>query len=248
DYDFTGGTGNKASYAQFNKEEGILLVGEPTKVEMKVLGDESRNWIRAELLDAGGVLHRVDVNTNVNWKGWRTVSADLASLQMAYPVKLVHVYVASPDLGHDERVLKGQIAIDDITFQYSGKLADAINSRIVLAINRKSLTVGERQVILDQAPIIMNATTMIPVKFVVEALGGTVAWEEKERKVTLIRENRLIEMWIDKLDLLSNGRRVTPLVAPTIRGGRTMVPLKVIAQEMGWKVTWIGETKTIILE
>lgn len=248
DYDFTAGTGNKASYAQFNKGEGIVLVGEPMQIEMKVLGDESRNWIRAEMLDSTGVLHRVDVNTNVSWKGWRTVSADLTSLQMAYPVKLMHVYVASPDLGHDERELKGQIAMDDITFQYSGKLANAVNPKIVLVINHKSLTVNDKKVVLDQAPIIMNATTMIPIKFIVEALGGMVLWDEKERKVTLIRENQLIEMWIDKLDLISNGRRVTPLVAPTIKGDRSVVPLKVIAQEMGWKVTWVDATKTIILE
>lgn len=56
-----------------------------------------------------------------------------------------------------------------------------------------------------------------------------------------------IKLFIDKTDVIVNGIKSTIDVAPFIdpQYNRTMVPLRFIAEEMGYTVTWDGKTRTI---
>ena len=73
-------------------------------------------------------------------------------------------------------------------------------------------------------------------------------WDDKERKVTVIRGDKLIDLWIDKADLLVNGDRVTAEVAPKIMNNVTMVPLRLISEKLGFKVGWDPQNYGITIE
>ncbi|MNH91917.1 hypothetical protein D3C73_444870 [compost metagenome] len=247
-YDFTKGTGTKALYAQFNGTNGAQIEGEPQYMRLKVLGDESMNWLRAEIVDNAGTLHRVDLTQNMNWKGWKEISENLTNYNMKYPITIKSIYVANPEQGQDERALTGKINLDDITFIYKGELTALPKNKVTLTVNKKTALVNKQTMTLEQAPVIIKDNTMIPIRFVTEALGGDVKWNEAERKVTIVRGEKLLELWIDQADVLVNGQRITAEVAPKIMNNLTVVPLRLISEQLGWKVGWEPKGQVITLE
>lgn len=245
-YDFTNGTGTKAAYARFNGMNGAPIEGEPEFITAKVLGDGSFNWVRAEIIDANGKLNYVSFTENMNWTGWRKVTADVSDLK--FPIKIKSVYVANPANGQDERASKGKINIDDISFIYKGQLAALPKNTVKLNVYKKQATLNDKSYTLEQAPTIVNDNTLVPLRFVTEALGGNVKWDDKERKVTVIRGDKLIDLWIDNADLLVNGDRVTAEVSPKIMNNVTMVPLRLISERLGFKVGWEPKNYGITIE
>ncbi|MCS7459963.1 stalk domain-containing protein [Paenibacillus doosanensis] len=245
-YDFSKATGEKWAYA--NMDTGIQIEGQPQFIKMKVDGDESLNSLRTEIKDNSGKVYYVELAKNINWKGWKQVSADLSDLDLKFPIVVKSVYVYSESVGQDERATVGKIGIDDITFTYKGQLSVPSNNSVKLTVNKTAVTVNNKNMTLEQAPVIVSGNTLIPIRFVTDALGGTVRWDDKERKVTVIRGDKLIDLWIDNPDLLVNGKRITAEVAPKIMNDVTVVPLRILSENMGWKVTWDEKTKQITLQ
>jgi len=246
-YDFRQGVGTKALYAEFGTEP-VAVEGTPSRIAMNVEGDNSLNWLRAEFVDANGKSHLVDIANPVNWTGWKTVSADLEAYKMAYPIKLKRLYVANPELGQDEREPIGAIAVDDISFQYKGVTPELPKASVKMAVGRTSLTVNGEEQKLELAPMLENKTTLIPVRFFIDAMGGEIRWEQDSKRVSIIRDNHLIELWIDDASVVIDGKRVESLVAPKLVKKRTMLPLRLISEALGWKVGWDQKTKSITLE
>jgi hypothetical protein len=248
-YDFTKGTGIKAAYAMFNQTDGgVKIDDKPEYMKVKVYGDNSLNWLRALVSDANGKAYYLDLANPINWTGWKTVSLDFSAAAPTYPITLKAIYVASPLQGQDERAPKGKVMLDDIAFVYPGEMPAVSNNQVKLTINNKKVSVNGKTMTLEQAPIIIDGNTMIPVRFVTEALGGTVRWDDKERKVTIIRGSALIDLWLDQPDLLATGQRLTAEVAPKLMNSLTLVPLRIISENMGWKVGWDQKTQTVTLQ
>lgn len=247
-YDFTKGTGTKAAYVLLGDNgAGIPVQGQPQTLSVKVKGDNSFNWVRAEVVDAKGSKKLVDLTQNMNWTDWKTLTADLAGYGVAYPITLTRLYVANPAQGQDERAAKGEVMFDDISFQYAPSI-DSVRNLVKLAINKTSLTVNQATVVIDQAPVLYKENTLVPVRFIVDALGGETAWNEQEHKVTILKDNHMAELWLNKADLVIDGQVVTAEVAPMLMNERTMVPLRLLAEKMGWKVGWDQPTQSVTLE
>ncbi|RAV17387.1 stalk domain-containing protein [Paenibacillus contaminans] len=246
-YDMTAGTGTKAAYAVFS-EGGIAIEGEPKSLSMNVKGDNSRNWLRAEIFDATGKKFFVEFTKSINWGDWKTVTANLASYSMTYPIKLSKIYVANPEQGQDERELKGSIVFDDLTFHYQTEAQQLPRNQIKLTVDKKTVQVNGNPVDIEQAPVIVEGNTLVPGRFVVEALKGEVLWTNEERKVTIYRGSQMVELWLDNKELNINGKLVTAEVPPVLMNEFTMVPLRILSENLGWKVSWDQETKTVTLE
>ncbi|QGQ93509.1 copper amine oxidase [Paenibacillus psychroresistens] len=249
-YDFTGGgASNKASYAVFgDPEKGTPVKGEPQKLSLRLYGDNSLNMLRTEAFDKNGKLQRIDIVKSINWTGWKTVEVDLSSLNLVYPISIQHIYVASPALGQDERATTGEIYFDDVIFSYKTALPQLAKNQVKLTINKRTITVNGTSKTIDQAPLNIDGNTLVPVRFVIEQLGGAIKWDPKEEKVSILRGNQLIDFWIGKKDFIMSGTAATSLAAPQIINGRTMVPLRVLSEKLGWTVTWNDKTKSITLE
>jgi len=105
---------------------------------------------------------------------------------------------------------------------------------------------------LDSPPIIKNNRTLLPIRAIVEALGGSVSWDATERKVTVSLGSTNIELWIDKSNAKVNSidASIDPdnfKVVPEIINGRTMLPLRFVAESLGCDVHWGATTKTITI-
>ena len=94
--------------------------------------------------------------------------------------------------------------------------------------------------------------TVVPIRAIVEALGGTISWDGKERKVTINFNDTVINLWIDNPKAEVNGETkwIDPNnhdVKPIIINSRTMLPLRFVAENLGCKVDWNGATRTITI-
>jgi len=58
-------------------------------------------------------------------------------------------------------------------------------SDVTLHIGDRNAIVNGQQVMLDVPPMILDGTTMVPIRFVSESLGASVGWLEAERLVTI---------------------------------------------------------------
>jgi len=246
-YDMTQGTTDtKAAYLTF--QSGFQPEGEPQTIQMLVRGDQSLNWLRAELMDADGKLYYVDLAKTINWQGWKQVSADLSGLKMKYPVKLNRLYVASIKEGEDERTPVGSVAFDQISFLYKQALPTLPKNTAWLKVGSKTIKINGKEEAIDVAPVIIDSRTYVPIRFIVDAMGGDVQWEPNEKRVTVIRGSQMIEMRAAKKELTVNGKLIVSDAAPVIRNDRTLVPLRLLSEQFGWKVDWNAENKEVTLQ
>jgi chitodextrinase len=97
---------------------------------------------------------------------------------------------------------------------------------------------------MDVAPIILEGRTLLPARYIAEALGAEVQWIAPEKKVVITRGTKVIEMWLNKPAARVNGveqyidpnnSKVSPLSIPP---GRTMTPGRFIAENLGAAVAW----------
>ncbi|WP_138160558.1 copper amine oxidase N-terminal domain-containing protein [Peptoniphilus catoniae] len=128
-----------------------------------------------------------------------------------------------------------------------------IFSKISYAQEAISLYVDGKLVTCDTAPIIKNDRVLVPVRFVAENLGLKVSWEGSEKRVAIFRpgaENTGdgIFLWIGE-KIIGVGEETTEKidVAPIIVNGRTMVPIRVIAEIFDRPVNWDDATRSVYI-
>jgi len=123
---------------------------------------------------------------------------------------------------------------------------------IILQIGKSNFTVNGISNTLDSPPVIKNSRTLLPIRAVIEALGGSVSWDATERKVTVTLGSKTIELWIGKNIAKVNGidtpiDSTNPKVVPEIINSRTMLPLSFVTESLGCDVQWDETTKTITI-
>ena len=111
---------------------------------------------------------------------------------------------------------------------------------IKLQIGSRIVNVDNEAVIYDTAPVIRNDRTLVPIRIVTETLGGKVDWNGATKEVTLHIDGKEIKMTVGKT-LEKYG------VAPVIIDGRTFVPVRFVADELGATVAWDDATKTVTI-
>lgn len=100
----------------------------------------------------------------------------------------------------------------------------------------------------DVEPYITNGRTMVPVRFISEALGLKVEWDAETKTVIIGEGASQFKLTIDAMSLKDASGKEMALEAPAVlKNGRTMVPLRVIVELSGADIRWVGETKTIVI-
>jgi uncharacterized repeat protein (TIGR02543 family) len=123
---------------------------------------------------------------------------------------------------------------------------------IVLQIGKSTFTVNGSSKTLDSPPVIKNSRTLVPIRAVIEALGGTVGWDGTARKVTVTLGATSLNLWIGKSVATVNGTNTAidatnAKVVPEIINSRTMLPLRFVSENLGCSVLWEDATKTITI-
>lgn len=101
-----------------------------------------------------------------------------------------------------------------------------------------SILLSGNTVKLDTPPVIFSGRTLIPVRAIATALGATVLWDELEQKITLQKGTTVVEFEIGDDSMKVNGNSVHLDVPAQIINGRTVLPLRAMAESLGLKAEW----------
>ncbi len=124
---------------------------------------------------------------------------------------------------------------------------------IRLKIGSTEYYVDDSREIMDTAPIILEGRTLLPIRYVAEPLGAVVRWDPGEQKAIVTLDDKTIELWIGQDRARVNGdyqyidpanHNVAPIIVPP---GRTMLPLRFIAEALGCSVEWDPEIREVMI-
>jgi len=129
--------------------------------------------------------------------------------------------------------------------------AGKIQNTIQMDVNNPYMIVNGATQEIDPGrgttPQIINSRTLVPIRAIIESMGGTVEWEAASEKITLTVNGHIISMWLNKKELAVDGKSQIMDVVPVSINGRTMVPVRFAAENAGCEVEWIESTKTVFL-
>ncbi len=124
---------------------------------------------------------------------------------------------------------------------------------IVLQIGSNRIMINGKVSEMDARPTIYEGRTLLPIRPVVEALGGTIDFEPHSKTITIKLKDIVIVMQLNNPQATVNGRQVpidknNPKVVPmVVPPGRTLVPLRFVAENLGCKVDWEPNEKKITI-
>lgn len=124
----------------------------------------------------------------------------------------------------------------------------------VCAINADEnikIYVDGKQVETDQPPVIIDGRTLVPLRAAAEAMGCEVEWNAEEKEITLTKGPKRIFLNIGSSEYFANekyGGGVGEMdTAPAIINGKTMLPIRYVAENYYYDVEWNAEERCIYI-
>lgn len=102
---------------------------------------------------------------------------------------------------------------------------------------------------MEAAPFIENSRTYIPLRYVANAVGADVSWNDGNKTASFSKDglNAYVQL-NNNMIRLSNGNVVTMDVKPRIIKNRIFIPVRFVADIFGQNsVTWDGATQSVVV-
>ncbi|MDQ0274005.1 hypothetical protein J2S72_000001 [Peptoniphilus koenoeneniae] len=143
----------------------------------------------------------------------------------------------------NKRILK-LILIPVLIFSIIEKTYGEDNQQFKITVNKNKIQMNQNS---GYPYIAKGNRTMVPLRVVSENMGFKVDWKSETQEITMTNSGlgRNLNLQIGNTKASLNGKEInidqTGIIAPIIRGDRTYVPLRFIAENMGYKVDYKKE-------
>ena len=124
----------------------------------------------------------------------------------------------------------------------AGNSGSSMMTTVTLKIGSKDLWINDTKTMLDVAPKISANSTYISLRALSEAVGATVLWDQAAQMVTVNVGDDVAKFWIGKSTMELNGMTKAVGNKVFIINGHTQVPLRFIAELLGWDVKWNNDS------
>ena len=101
--------------------------------------------------------------------------------------------------------------------------------------------------IFDVPPMLIDGRVFVPMRAIFEALGAEVAWDADTQTATGTKDETVVVLPIGSTSPMVNGAVVSIDTPGVIIDGRTLVPLRFVAESFGVSVEWDGDTRTVTI-
>lgn len=122
---------------------------------------------------------------------------------------------------------------------------------LTMQIANPVMTVNGQEKNIDDdgtAPTIVSDRTLVPVRAIIESMGGSVNWDSDTSTAMLEYNNDIITLTIGSETAYFNDNANTLDTAPQIINDRIMLPIRFIAESFKFDVEWEQGTQTITIK
>ena len=105
------------------------------------------------------------------------------------------------------------------------------------------ILVAGKEIKPETPAYIENGRTMVPLRFISEALGEKVDWKA-DTKTVIVGDNKA-SLVIGEKEINANGKKIAIDSPAVIKDSRTFVPLRAISEILGAKVDWESSTRSV---
>lgn len=119
-------------------------------------------------------------------------------------------------------------------------------SKVSFVIGQSTYTKNGVEMEMDTAAYISQGRTMLPVRYVSDALGvdaKDILWDSATKTVTILGD-RIVQIKLGDKEMVINGARVPMTAAPELKNDRVFIPVAEIARALSADVEWDNTTKT----
>lgn len=132
---------------------------------------------------------------------------------------------------------------------------DGPKTVITLWIGKKNALIDTSSWTLDVPPQILKGRTVVPIRFIAEAFQFKVAYEAMDQSITITSGTTMVYLQINNneatVTLVEDGKPKIKFVMleapPIIQKGRTLVPVRFIAEAFGARVDWNSKEQKITI-
>jgi len=249
--------------------EALTLFEGPNELRVTATDESGRTTSATAVVTVDTVPPKLTVSAPANWQEIRTEKVMVRGTVEPGAVLQVNgttVPNAMPDgsFAHEVALTMGTNTISVTAQDAAGnirKVAILITrvpsneSTVVLTIGNKYMTINGTKREIDPGrgtvPAIQNGRTLVPVAAIVEALGGKVVWSASARTAAVTLGGTELVLAIGDKTAYVNGKSTPidadPKVTPVIINGRTMLPFRFVAEQLGGTVDWNAATRTVVL-
>lgn len=118
-------------------------------------------------------------------------------------------------------------------------------------VNQATFTADGQARAMDVVPFVENNRTYVPVRYLAYGLGipeDGINWGERTQSATLTTtDGKVIIITVGSAILNVDGHEQAIDAPPLLRDGRVFLPVRWVAQAMGYEVTWLEATSTVLV-
>ena len=96
-------------------------------------------------------------------------------------------------------------------------------------------------------PYIKNDRTMVPLRYISEALGAKVSYDDETKVITIKNMSAELVLTIGEKEYYNDGLKREMEVAAEVIDGRTFVPVRFVSEALGRSVVWLESEKMVII-
>lgn len=111
-----------------------------------------------------------------------------------------------------------------------------------------SLKIDGKTINCEVPPIVFDDYSVVPARDVFEAMGASVKWNAEMQRVTVIYDDTMVELYINKKTVKVNGAKKEAPIPPKLINGKTMIPARFVAEALGFSVDFDSKTDTILIK
>jgi hypothetical protein len=104
------------------------------------------------------------------------------------------------------------------------------------------------QIELDIPPVLDHSRVLIPLKVVSGTLGAQMNWDPETKTITALTRTKFLRLSLDEKKAFVNGNKLDWDAPVKIIKGRTMVPIRFVAENLGLWVEWQAEFKRVVIK
>lgn len=111
-----------------------------------------------------------------------------------------------------------------------------------------TVTINGAALNFDVQPVIVGGRLLVPLRTIFDALGASVTWDAATQTVSAVQGNTTVILTINSQIAYKNGGPVTLDVPPALVSGRTMVPLRFVAESMSCYVNFDPVSNRVVIQ